>query len=393
MRNPSADCAVHQRGMTMYRKNFRLCVALAAFVVFTLPFAAPRAVAQGATGKIHGQVTDPTGAPVRNGTVSLYPGGMSSPTQEPKYNFSVDDSGSYHGDNIAPGTYSVIYRAPNTPKDKVVDQFDGVNITAGGDTEQNFDMSRPAYLAKLPEEERKAIEATKEKNASIMKENAQIKNLNADLHTAREDDKQNNFAAAAALMQRDAAIKPDAGVLWVELGIAQKGLKQWADAETSLQKGLALDKASKKPDGSLDGAAENTLGEVLANEGKYPEAQATYDQAAKDDPSAAAMYLTNDAIMMDRFGQIDATVAAADKAIAANPNDPIPYYLKGKALINKATVDPKTQKIIAPPGCEEAYEKYLELAPNGPFANDAKQVIQELGQTQSTSYNAGKKKH
>ena len=392
MRNPSAECAVHQRGMNMHRKNFRLCVALAASVVLTLAFAAPRAMAQGATGKIHGAVTDPTGAPVKSGTVSLYPGGMSSPTQEAKYNLPVDESGNYHGDNIAPDTYTVIFRAPNTPKDKVVDQFDGVKITAGSDTEQNFDMSRPAYLAKLPEEERKQIEETKEKNASIMKENAQIKNLNADLKTAREDDKQENFAAAAALMQRDSALKPDAGVLWVELGIAQKGLKQWADSETSLKKGLALDKASKKPDAALDGAAENTLGEVLANEGKYPDAQAAYDDAVKDDPSAGAMYYTNEAIMMDRFGQINATVAAADKAIAANPNAPIPYYLKGKALINKATVDPKTQKIIAPPGCAEAYQKYLDLAPNGPFANDARQVIQELGTAQSTSYNA-KKKH
>jgi tetratricopeptide (TPR) repeat protein len=392
MKSPSAECAADQRGMTMHRKNLRLSLALAVFVVLTLPFTAPRAVAQAATGKIHGQVTDPTGAPVKNGTISLYPGGMSSPTQEAKYNLPVDETGAYHGDNIAPDTYTVIYRAPNTPKDKVVDQFDGVKITAGNDTQQDFDMSREAYLAKLPEEERKQIEETKAKNASIMKENSQIKNLNADLKTARDDDKANNFAAAAALMQKDTTLKPDAGVLWVELGIAQKGLKQWPDADTSLQKGLALDKADKKPNPGLDGAAENTLGEVQANEGKYPDAQATYDLAAKDDPTQAAMYYTNEAIMMDRFGQIDATVAAADKAIAASPNNPIPYYLKGKALINKATVDPKTQKIIAPDGCAEAYQKYLDLAPNGPFANDAKSVLQELSQTQSSSYNA-KKKH
>jgi hypothetical protein len=95
---------------------------------------------------------------------------------------------------------------------------------------------------------------------------------------------------------------------------------------------------------------------------------------------------------MDRNNQLDATVAAADKAIAADPTKPIPYYLKGKALINKATIDPKTQKIIAPPGTEEAYQKYLDLAPTGPFAGDAKQVLAELNQTQSTSYKATSKK-
>lgn len=81
----------------------------------------------------------------------------------------------------------------------------------------------------------------------------------------------------------------------------------------------------------------------------------------------------------------------ADKAIAAKPDNPIPYYLKGKALIQKASVDQKTGKIVAPPGCQEAYEKYLQLAPNGQFAADAKQVLSEMSGTQTSSYKASKK--
>jgi hypothetical protein len=91
------------------------------------------------------------------------------------------------------------------------------------------------------------------------------------------------------------------------------------------------------------------------------------------------------------LNQPDATAAAADKAIAADPKRPIPYYLKGQALINKAQVDPKTQKIVAPPGCAEAYEKYLELAPDGPFANEAKSVLAEMGSTVKSTYKATKK--
>lgn len=377
----------------MRTKYFRLRLALAALVALTLPLAGPHAAAQTTPGSIHGLINDPTGAPVKGGTVSMYQGGLTSPTEQAKYTFPVGDDGTYKGTGVAPGSYTVVYRAANTPPDKVVDQFDNVKIVSGQDTEQNFDMSRQAYLEKMTPEQRKQIEEMKQKNASIMKENAKIKNLNGDLHTARTDDAAGNYAAAAALMQKDTAIMPDAAVLWVELGIAQRGEKDWADAVTSLQKGIALDKADKKPHPDLEGSANNSLGESLASLGKYQEAQAAYDAAAQDDPSQAAMYYTNEAIMMDRFSQVDATVAAADKAIAANPNGPIPYYLKGKALINKATVDPKTQKIIAPPGCLEAYQKYLQLAPNGPFANDAKAVIQEMGQTQSSSYSSGKKKH
>ncbi len=377
----------------MRTKYFRLRLALAALVALTLPLAGPHAAAQTTPGSIHGLINDPTGAPVKGGTVSMYQGGLTSPTEQAKYTFPVGDDGTYKGTGVAPGSYTVVYRAANTPPDKVVDQFDNVKIVSGQDTEQNFDMSRQAYLEKMTPEQRKQIEEMKQKNAAILKENAKIKNLNGDLHTARSDDAAGNYAAAAALMQKDTGIMPDAAVLWVELGIAQRGEKDWADAVTSLQKGIAMDKADKKPHPDLEGSADNSLGESLASLGKYPEAQAAYDAAAQEDPSQAAMYYTNEAIMMDRYNQIDATVAAADKAIAANPNGPIPYYLKGKALINKATVDPKTQKIIAPPGCLEAYQKYLQLAPNGPFANDAKAVIQEMGQTQSSSYAAGKKKH
>ncbi|MGA2276600.1 MAG: hypothetical protein ABSG00_03275 [Terracidiphilus sp.] len=41
--------------------------------------------------------------------------------------------------------------------------------------------------------------------------------------------------------------------------------------------------------------------------------------------------------------------------------------------------------MILPPGCEDAYRKYLELAPNGSFANDVKGILAEATQTHSSS--------
>jgi tetratricopeptide (TPR) repeat protein len=339
------------------------------------------------TAKIHGHVQDPAGTPMKGGTVSLSnDGGKTS-----KYSFKTDDNGDYKGDGIAPGTYTVIYRNPDTPADKVVDEYPDVKIAAGADITQDFDMSRPEYISKLTPEQRKLMEEVKAKNAAVLKENSQIKNLNADLLKARDDNKNKNYADADAIMTRDTQAKPDAAVLWVELGIAQKGEKKYADAATSLQKAIDLDKASKKPNPDLQAVAGDNLGEALALGGKIPEAQAAYEAAAQIDPKNAGTRYGNEAIIMDRVGNLDATVAAADKAIAADPNKPTPYYLKGKALINKASVDPKTNKIIAPPGCAEAYQKYLELAPDGPFAADAKSVLAEMGTTVKSTYKAGKK--
>ncbi len=386
----------------MKRTSNWSCFALAAFLLTVfLPLSTPTAGAQtgvAGSGKIHGVVTDPSGAPRGDGTVSLYPstGAGITAGEEAKYDLPVDANGNYKGDNVAAGTYSIIYREPSTPKNQVVDQIDEVKVTAGQDTEANIDMSRPAYIAKLTPEQRKALEEAQKKNAAIMKENAQIKNLNADLKTARDDDRKKDFADAAALMQKDASLKPDAAVLWVELGLAQAGLKQCSDAETALQKGIALDAAAKKPDPELEGAANDKLGECNVTDGKIPDGEAAYDAAAKVNPAGAGMYYENETIMMDRVGATnptaqDAIVTAADKAIAADPNRPIPYYLKARALVAKATVDQKTGKIVAPPGCLEAYQKYIDLAPNGQFVADAKAVIAEMSQTQATSYKAGRK--
>lgn len=364
----------------MRKTKLWLASLLAAMLVVAV---APLALAQD-TGKIHGHVQDPLGVAMGNVKVTLSTDGG----RTAKYTFTSDANGDYKGNGIAPGAYAVTLF---NSQGKTADQFTDVKITAGNDTLQDFDLSRPAYIAKMTPEEKKAYEEAKAKNASISKENAQIKNLNADLKQARADDQQNNYAAADALMTRDTQAKPEEALLWVELGRAQKGEKKLDDAATSLKKGVDLDTASKKPHPDVEAAAENDLGEVLATQGKVPDAQAAYDAAVKDDPKNAGMYYGNEAIMMDRTGQVDATIAAADKAIAAEPNKPIPYYLKGKALINKATVDPKTNKIVAPPGTAEAYQKYLSLDPNGPFAADAKAILAEIGTTVKTKYKAGKK--
>ena len=362
--------------------KIRLAVALAVLLLGL----APMAKAQD-TGKIHGHATDPVGVVIANANVEISTDGKTA-----KYTFKTDANGDYKGDGVAPGTYILtLMNADNKP----IDQFPNVKVTAGADTQQDFDLGRPEYVSKLTPEQKKQLEEVKAKNAAATKENSVIKNLNGDLKTARDDNHNKNYADAEALMTKDTTAKPDAAVLWVELGIAQKGLKKNDDAITSLQKAVDLDKASGKPNPEIEAAANDALGEALATAGKIPESQAAYDAAAtaaaQKDPKAAYMHYSNEAIMMDRAGQVDATVAAADKAIAADPTKPIPYYLKGKALINKATVDPKTNKIIAPPGCAEAYQKYLELDPNGPFSADAKNILTEIGTTVENKYKSGKK--
>jgi tetratricopeptide (TPR) repeat protein len=103
------------------------------------------------------------------------------------------------------------------------------------------------------------------------------------------------------------------------------------------------------------------------------------------------MFYNNEAAVLFNTNQMKPALAAAEKAIAADPNRPDPYFIKGQALIGDATVDPKTQKPVAPPGCIEAYQKYLELAPDGPRAPTVKEILAGFDVKIDTKYKAGKK--
>ena len=398
------------------KRTISLWIGLLALAVLPAFAQAPApTTANGApTGKVHGHVTNPTGAPQSGGTMSFNQGSKEIAS------FPVDTNGDFTG-SLPPGTYTMIYRTPGMPPDKDADKFDNIKIVVGQDTAADDDMSRKEYIDTLPEETRKQLEQMKQHNAEALKANAVIKVLNADLKTAMADIHDADTAHAAAqqqlgasasktdvtakeneiktakytdvvtLMSKDTQARPNESVLWAYLGQGQLGLKKYDDAETSFKKAIELDTASKKPRPEIQGLANSGLGECYARSGKVAEATAAYDAAAKADPTKAAFYYKNEAVIFSQVGNTDAQATAADEAIKANPNDPLPYYLKGQALISKASVDPKTQRIVLPPGCGEAYQKYLELDPNGPYSADVKGILDSAGQKVSSSYKAGKK--
>jgi len=349
--------------------KLRFLLSLTAAVLLPVAIAS----AQEPTGKIHGRVTDPTGVPKSVGTVSL----STDEGKTLKYNFPVSATGDFTGDGIAPGTYTLILRLPDTAPGKIVDSIDGIKIVAGQDLAQDDDLSRKEYLDKLTPDQRKQVDEFKKKNADIMKTNSVIKNLNADLNEARTDNHDKKYEEAETIMLKDTAAMPTGELLWYELGLAQVGLKKWDDATASLKKTVELASAAKKPNPELIGGAQAALGEVYARSNKADDAAAQYDLAAKTNPSKAATYLTNEAVVYFNVGNADAQSAAADKAIAADPKNPLPYYLKGQSLAGKITVDAKTGAYVVPPGCTEAYKKYLELAPTGPYAAESKAILDE----------------
>jgi tetratricopeptide (TPR) repeat protein len=356
-------------------------------------------------GRIHGHVTNPTGEPQTVGWVSLSTDGGSTLD----FTFTVSATGEYSGEAV-PGTYMAVYRAPDTPPGKIVDSAGNVTVAAGQEVGVDVDMSRQEFVDKMPPEQKKELEDLKRSNAEAKRTNAVIMGVNADLRIVNQDIRDAEAARATAvqslgasasasditnkteeiqtakyteietLMTKDTGVMPGQSILWVQLGRAQAGLNEYPDAETSYKRVLTLESAAEKPNAEVISEADADLGEVYARRGLVHEANAAFDAAVKAEPDKAALDLRNEAVIFYQERNADAQVAAANEAIQLDANQALLYYIKGEGLVQSATIDPKTGKVVLPPGCIDAYQKYLELAPNGQYAAEVASALQQSGQ-------------
>ncbi len=359
-------------------------------------------------GWIQGLVTGPTGAPQNGGIVSLSTdGGVTL-----RYSFTVSPKGDYTG-RVPLGEYTLVYRLPDTPDGKVVDFIHSVVILAGKGTTQNVDMTRQEYLDRLSPEQQEHLQHMKESNEKAVATNNIIASINADLHTANQDFEDAANARATAiqtlgstaspsdvdstageirvskyteiesLMSKASTEMPDEATVWVYLGRAQLGLKNYLDAETSFKKAVDLTSQAgitgpqaANVDSQLRGAANAGLGEVYARTRMVDEADASVAAAIKADPAHAAAYLRNLAVIYFQVGNISAQIDAADEAIKANPQDAVLYFIKAQGLSVNAPFDPDTNKLKLSPECVAAFRQYLVLAPTGQYAARVTAILQ-----------------
>ena len=102
-------------------------------------------------------------------------------------------------------------------------------------------------------------------------------------------------------------------------------------------------------------------------------------------------------VVLYNTNQLKDAVTPLQKATQADPANAPTWFLLGNALMNTMQSKMVNGKLTAVvnPGTVEAYQKYLELAPNGPEAAQAKQtlqVLQQLGAGVDTKFIAPKKK-
>jgi Tfp pilus assembly protein PilF len=233
-------------------------------------------------------------------------------------------------------------------------------------------------------DQKAALEKTLKEREGQLKQHKELNDaFNAGM-TAMAD---KQYDQAVQSLTKASEIGPTELAVWANLADAYMKLaatKTGAEFDATAQKGLdAYTKAIElKPE---DAATHNNYALGLVQAKKIPEAQAELTKAAQLDPANAGKYYYNLGAVLTNANQGDAAAEAFQKAIAADPKYAEAYYQYGVYLVSKASFG-ADGKVTPVPGTVEAFQKYLELAPDGQFAQPAKDMLTTLNASVDTSY-------
>lgn len=318
------------------------------------------------------------------------------------YKVKTDKKGHYYYGGLPMGTYRVAVEVDG----KEVDATDGVRTKFGDPVEVPFDLKADAAKGGAAEQAAQdARDATRGMSAAQKadfekkrKENeekmAKNKELNEAFNAGVQAQDAKNWDVAIQSFEKAATIDATQNVVFGRLAdsyVSAAAAKTGADQQALYDKAVAAyQKAIElKPDAP---EYHNNYALALAKEKKFTEAQAELTKAAQLDPSNAGKYYYNMGAVLVNTGQLDPAGDAFKKAIEADPNYADAHYQYGIFLLGKATTTPDG-KIVPPPGTADEFQKYLQLQPNGAFAESAKSMLATIGSTVQTEFSKpGQKK-
>lgn len=341
---------------------------------------ATTATAQVPNASVTGTVLDQTGKPFPDVTLTFVN------DQGTKYEVKTDKDGRYNSRNMRPGVYVLTVKV----KDQKVWE---TNLRAEGGAPTQKDINFKELVAqggaaaqeaaKKQEEEKTKFEGMKSHFTAGVAALDQVKVDRDELRTAAADQrdakKQKLSDDASKAVSEFQAAQKAAGekdgnlhLIYAKLGESYDAAGKNAEAVEAYQKAIAL-----KPDVA---GYYNNLGNVLARQGKIEETKQAYQKAAEIDPPGAAGYWRNMGIVLYNAGKMKEAIEPLKKATEIDPKSAQTWYLLGAAMVGGMDFKTEKDKIIPVilPGTLEAYQKAIELDPNGPFGTQAKQGLEQL---------------
>jgi tetratricopeptide (TPR) repeat protein len=369
--------------LTALRSNENKSWVLAAVMFVALACAfAPRAAAQ--TGNITGQLWDVAGKPWVDIEV------VAVNEQGARFTTKTDKDGNFSFMNVRTGIYTVTVTlpAPNKPYEAAK-----VQVSAGTQVPKinlNFKdiVAKQGAAAneqiKKQEEEKQRFQGMKQHFDAGIALLAQMNTARDGLAKAPADQRdalkaQVTDLAGKAATEFEAAKTaagekdPNLNLIWARLGDAYEAAGRPDDAANAYRQAVAL-----KP----TAAYYNNLGGILGRAGKIDEAMAAYQKCAELDPPNAAQAWRNAGITLYNAGKMKEAVEPLKKATDLDPKSAQAWYLLGASLVGSMEYKQVGDKmeVVVQPGTVEAYQKAVELDPNGVYGQQAKQGLDALAQ-------------
>ena len=369
----------------MYRRLSRLAMIAAPFVLL-----AGGAWAQ--TTSFEGEVKGEDGQALKGALIKIERTDIKG-----NYKVKTDKKGRYFHAGLPIGTYNLTCEVEGKDRDTVK----GVRSRLGDPTPINFDLQE---MKKKQDALRQAAEAgtltdeqarqmSPEQKAAVekmMKDRQQAmaknKELNDAFNQGMEALKAKQCEQAAQAFAKATEMDPKQVAVWGNLAeayVCLAGQKTGAESEAAMTKGL--ESYIKTLELKDDAATRNNYALALARAKKFPEAQAELQKAAALDPPNAGRYYYNLGAVLTNINQLEPAGEAFRKAIEADPKYAPAQYQLGLYLVSKAQMS-ADGKLTPPPGTKEAFQKYLELEPTGPFSEQAKGMLASLDATVQTQY-------
>ncbi|MGH9744565.1 MAG: tetratricopeptide repeat protein [Candidatus Acidiferrales bacterium] len=389
------------------RRMIRACVAVALGLAMSLVFATI-AAAQG-TGRIEGEILDTNAKPYPDVNVEI-----KNPDTGQTYTTKTDKNGRFTQLGLLSGVYMVTV---TNEKDHM--SF-AVQFRVQQDQENSFRLNLKDHKSELgpsPEElKKREDEASKFTNMkahfdagkAAMDDAAtlrpQLKAAPADQKSAIQAKLSADYQTAITeLQQAEQGVPPkDAkshATVWSNLGQAYEFAGKYDEAAGAFGKAIELQPSAPFYEHLSTNLANAAVGQPVPDATKLADAGAACDKAAAIDPTSAARCWKNIGIILSNKGHQAEAVTPLQKATQADPKDAQSWFLLGGAL--SATITPKQEgekmTYVIPPGTVEAYQKAIEVAPSGPYAQQAKDSLDQLsalsgGEATSISSKKTKKK-
>jgi tetratricopeptide (TPR) repeat protein len=345
---------------------------------------APAAYAQNAT--LSGTVLDLTGKPYPDVTLTIKSIETSKETD-----VTTDAKGHYSAPGLAGGTYNVDLKAKDKDQKDMLLYQTGLKLTAGTSPTFDINLKELQEQGKLAavEAERKRQEAEVQFQALKTHYDAgiaaieQMKAAQTKLAQTPKDQQdpvkaQITQAGGTAVTELSAALDlekaddPNRPIVLSRLGEAYESMGKWQDASDTYQKAIAL-----KPDVA---ANYNNLGNDLAKLGKVDDARVAYQKYVDLNPTDAALAWRNFGTVLYNSNRMKESIEPLQKATTLDPKNATAWLLLGIAMVNTMEFKTVGDKItpVMQPGTVEAYQRAIDLDPNGPIGAQAKQGLESL---------------